>query len=62
MWSRSLVQVVYFTALFPYVLLSILLVRGAMLEGSMDGVIYYLRPQWSKLLEPQVSKLSISPC
>lgn len=33
-----------------------------MLEGSMDGVIYYLRPQWSKLLEPQVSTALTTIC
>ncbi|XP_067932266.1 sodium- and chloride-dependent glycine transporter 1-like [Watersipora subatra] len=50
----SLGKVVYFTALFPYVLLTILLVRGALLPGSLGGIIYYLRPQWHLLADAKV--------
>ncbi|KAH8345443.1 hypothetical protein KR084_000740 [Drosophila pseudotakahashii] len=44
----------YFLALFPYVVMLILLVRALSLPGAFDGVLYFLRPQWHKLLEPQV--------
>ncbi|KAH8290262.1 hypothetical protein KR054_001489 [Drosophila jambulina] len=44
----------YFLALFPYVVMFILLVRALSLPGAFDGVLYFLRPQWHKLLEPQV--------
>lgn len=47
-------QVVYFTALFPYVILVVLLAHGATLPGALDGIIYYLKPDWSKLGEAQV--------
>ncbi|XP_067578295.1 sodium- and chloride-dependent creatine transporter 1-like [Pseudorca crassidens] len=47
-------QVVYFTATFPYVVLVVLLVRGVLLPGAVDGIIYYLKPDWSKLASPQV--------
>lgn len=47
-------QVVYFTATFPYVVLTILFVRGVTLEGAFTGIMYYLTPQWDKILEAKV--------
>ncbi|KAF0038463.1 hypothetical protein F2P81_008947 [Scophthalmus maximus] len=44
----------YFTATFPFVILFILLVRGVTLPGAMDGIIYYLYPDVSRLSDPQV--------
>lgn len=46
---------VYFTATFPYVVLTILFVRGITLEGALTGVMYYLTPQWDKILNAKVS-------
>ncbi|XP_032475094.1 sodium- and chloride-dependent creatine transporter 1 isoform X1 [Phocoena sinus] len=51
---KSTGKVVYFTATFPYVVLVVLLVRGVLLPGAVDGIIYYLKPDWSKLASPQV--------
>ncbi|KAL1780157.1 hypothetical protein HispidOSU_028284 [Sigmodon hispidus] len=47
-------KVVWVTATFPYIVLSVLLVRGATLPGAWRGVIFYLKPNWQKLLETGV--------
>ncbi|KAH9589936.1 Sodium- and chloride-dependent glycine transporter 2, variant 2 [Schistosoma haematobium] len=44
----------YFTSVFPYIMLTILLIRGALLPGSGAGVLYYLTPDFSRLTDPQV--------
>ncbi|XP_031574792.1 sodium- and chloride-dependent GABA transporter 1-like [Actinia tenebrosa] len=51
---KSSGKVVYFTATFPFIILFILMIRGATLEGSLDGVIYYIKPDFAKLADPQV--------
>ncbi|XP_052753527.1 sodium- and chloride-dependent glycine transporter 1-like [Galleria mellonella] len=51
---QSAGKVVYFTALFPYIMLTILLIRGATLEGAGDGVLFYLSPSWELLLDARV--------
>ncbi|XP_009556762.2 sodium-dependent serotonin transporter [Cuculus canorus] len=47
-------KVVWVTATFPYIILFILLVRGATLPGAWRGVLYYLKPDWHKLLATEV--------
>ena len=59
-------KVAYFTALFPYVVLITLLVRGVTLEGASEGILYFIRPDWPKLLDASViilpsSVVHISP-
>lgn len=56
----SPLQVVWVTATFPYVILFILLVRGATLPGAWRGVLYYLKPEWQKLLATEVRTLQNS--
>ncbi|XP_063289611.1 sodium- and chloride-dependent neutral and basic amino acid transporter B(0+)-like [Pelobates fuscus] len=55
---KSSGKVVYFTAIFPYIVLLILLVRGATLEGAYEGISYYIGTQsdFSKLNNADVWK------
>ena len=52
--TARLLQVVYFTSIFPYVLLTVMLVRGVTLDGAGQGIMYYLKPDFSKLSEARV--------
>ena len=42
------------TATMPYLVLLILLIRGAMLEGALEGVLYFITPKFDRLLDPKV--------
>jgi hypothetical protein len=56
MKTTILFQAVWITATLPYLVLLILLIRGVTLPGSSNGIKYYLKPQWHKLLDPEVSR------
>ncbi|VDM93390.1 unnamed protein product, partial [Litomosoides sigmodontis] len=45
-------QIVWFTAIFPYVFLLILLVRGITLPGAEKGIKYYVEPNLAMLTVP----------
>uniref|UniRef100_A0A915CBZ8 Transporter n=1 Tax=Parascaris univalens TaxID=6257 RepID=A0A915CBZ8_PARUN len=47
-------KVVWFTAVFPYVVLSVLFVRGITLPGAEKGIEYYIRPNIEMLTVPSV--------
>ncbi|XP_055315455.1 sodium- and chloride-dependent glycine transporter 1-like [Sitodiplosis mosellana] len=51
---KSAGKTVFFMVIFPYVILTALLIRSMTLEGAMDGVMFYIRPKWSKILEARV--------
>jgi len=54
--AQCFLQVVYFTATFPLIVLFTLLIRGLTLEGAGDGILFYLKPDFSRLADPQVGQ------
>ncbi|CAF4356399.1 unnamed protein product, partial [Rotaria sordida] len=46
--------IVYFTSVFPYVILLILGIRGWMLPGMSNGIYFYMKPDVSRLRETRV--------
>ncbi|CAF4434579.1 unnamed protein product [Rotaria socialis] len=51
---KSSGKVVYFTSLFPYVVIFALVIRGVTLPGAANGISFYLKPNWSKVREFEV--------
>ncbi|KAA0189854.1 hypothetical protein HAZT_HAZT006023 [Hyalella azteca] len=51
---KVLGKVVWFTAIFPFFVLFVLLVRGLTLPGASKGIELYLYPDFSKLLSVRV--------
>lgn len=41
----SSLQVMYFSSLFPYVVLACFLVRGLLLRGAIDGILHMFTPK-----------------
>ncbi|XP_055514136.1 sodium-dependent serotonin transporter-like [Leucoraja erinacea] len=51
---RTSGKVVWVTATLPYLVLLVLLIRGATLPGAWKGIVFYLHPQWGKMFTMQV--------
>nr|KAG5713678.1 hypothetical protein BaRGS_024726 [Batillaria attramentaria] len=48
---QSLSKVVYFTSITPYILLTTLLVHELTMPGAADGLLYFITPDFSRLLD-----------
>ena len=57
---KSSGKVVWFTALFPYVIIFILFIRGMTLKGMGRGIAYYFgnESDLSKLKDPEVWRIA----
>lgn len=51
---QSMGKAVYVTATFPYLVLTIFLIRAITLPGAVDGLEYLFTPDWEILMNPQV--------
>lgn len=51
---ESLGKVAWFTAIFPYFVLAVLLIRGLTLRGASAGLRFYLEPRFDRLGDPKV--------
>lgn len=56
----NLDKVVYFTSLFPYILLIILLIKGLTLDGAWDGIKYLFIPRLDKLKNSEVIRIFVN--
>ncbi|MHC4702426.1 MAG: sodium-dependent transporter [Planctomycetota bacterium] len=56
---RLVGKIVWLTVPLPWLMLAILTVRGLTLEGSMQGLAYYLDPVWSELAKPVTWRYAI---
>lgn len=51
---QTIGKIVYFTALFPYVILTALLIQGVTLDGADEGVLWYIMPNFSTLKDAKI--------
>lgn len=52
--AKTVGKVVYVTVLLPWLLLIVFIIRGITLPGAVDGLNYYLTPDFTKLLSAKV--------
>ncbi|CAG7692616.1 unnamed protein product [Allacma fusca] len=58
--TKSTGKVSYFTACFPHIVLMTLLVRASLLDGAVDGIVFFFKPDWDALFTFRVWKNALS--
>ncbi|KAF7996892.1 hypothetical protein HCN44_002538 [Aphidius gifuensis] len=52
----------YFLAIFPYIIMIALLIRAVTLDGAINGIIFFIKPNWNKLFDPNVWYAAVTQC
>jgi len=52
--AKTVSKVVYFTVIVPWLLLVMFIIRSVTLPGAVEGLNYYLTPDFAKLADPSV--------
>jgi len=51
---KTVGKVVYATVIIPWILIIVFIIRGVTLPGAVEGLTFYLKPEFAKLLKPGV--------
>ncbi|KAM3964378.1 amino acid transporter-like [Aphomia sociella] len=51
---KSSGKAAYFLAIFPYIVLFILLIRAVTLDGAGKGILFFITPDWKQILQIKV--------
>lgn len=51
---ETLGKIVYFTVIIPWLIIVVMVIRGITLPGAIEGIKFYLTPDFSVLLNPKV--------
>uniref|UniRef100_A0A2M3YZL4 Sodium-dependent nutrient amino acid transporter 1 n=1 Tax=Anopheles braziliensis TaxID=58242 RepID=A0A2M3YZL4_9DIPT len=60
--AKSTGKASYFLAIFPYVIMVVLLIQTMMLEGAWNGIWYFFKPDWEKLKSVEVWYEAVTQC
>ncbi|XP_017797726.1 PREDICTED: sodium-dependent nutrient amino acid transporter 1-like [Habropoda laboriosa] len=59
---KSSGKAAYFLAIFPYIIMISLLVRAVTLDGAVNGIIFFIKPNWEKLFDANVWYAAVTQC
>ncbi|XP_076240345.1 sodium-dependent nutrient amino acid transporter 1 [Calliopsis andreniformis] len=59
---KSSGKAAYFLAIFPYIIMISLLIRAVTLDGAVNGIIFFIKPDWTKLFDANVWYAAVTQC